>query len=187
MIAQQGKILLYLDNAPSHPTIELSNVKLAFFPPNTTSKLQPLDVRIIQMTKTHYRKHMIRHILSEMEDSASATELAKKIDLFDAITWLHLAWESVPKETITKCFQNCGFTVDTPVINEQEDNIPEQYQEIADAPWNQFVNFDANLATHANEPNSSTSTKSDEEEEEECDQLKECSEQKSKIDPMDLS
>jgi hypothetical protein len=34
MIAQNCKVVLILDNAPSHPNIPLSNVKLIFLPPN---------------------------------------------------------------------------------------------------------------------------------------------------------
>ena len=40
---QDRKILLFVDNCAAHPHISLSNIKLAFLPPNTTSKLQPLD------------------------------------------------------------------------------------------------------------------------------------------------
>lgn len=42
------KIVLFVDNCPAHsPTIakKLQNVKLVFFPPNATSKLQPLGSR----------------------------------------------------------------------------------------------------------------------------------------------
>ena len=41
------KVLLLVDNAPTHVDIELSNVHVHFLPPNTTSHLQPLDVRFI--------------------------------------------------------------------------------------------------------------------------------------------
>jgi len=47
MRKQVRKILLFLDNAPSHPHMELSNVRLCFFPPNTTSVAQPMDQGII--------------------------------------------------------------------------------------------------------------------------------------------
>lgn len=40
MKKQNRRILLFIDNAPCHPTdIQLSNVKLQFFPANTTSLL----------------------------------------------------------------------------------------------------------------------------------------------------
>ena len=51
MASEKRKILLFLHNASSHPTVEYSNEKLQFFPPNTTSMLQPMDQGIIQATK----------------------------------------------------------------------------------------------------------------------------------------
>ena len=48
---KKRKVLVFLDNASSYPTVEYSNVKLQFFPPNTTSMLQPMDQDITQATK----------------------------------------------------------------------------------------------------------------------------------------
>ena len=49
MKAQRRKILLLIDNAPSHIFEEdkLTNVKVAFLPPNMTSHIQPMDAGII--------------------------------------------------------------------------------------------------------------------------------------------
>ena len=42
-------VLLFLDNAPAYPSqLKLKNVKVVFFPPNTTASSQPLDQGIIQ-------------------------------------------------------------------------------------------------------------------------------------------
>ena len=62
MRIQNRNILLLMDNCPSLPDIQLSNVKIAFLPKNTTSKLQPQDGGIIEMAKTQYRKLMMREI-----------------------------------------------------------------------------------------------------------------------------
>lgn len=40
--------LLFLDNAPSHPTFKLTNVRLAFFNANMTFQFQLMDQGIIQ-------------------------------------------------------------------------------------------------------------------------------------------
>ena len=55
-MASEKRKMLFLDNASSHPTIDYSNVKLQFFPPNTTSMLQPMNQWIIQTTKLKLRK-----------------------------------------------------------------------------------------------------------------------------------
>jgi len=38
MQIENRKALILLDNAPCHPKMELSNVKLVFLPPNTTAR-----------------------------------------------------------------------------------------------------------------------------------------------------
>ena len=37
--AQKRNILMFLDNCGAHPKLQLSNIKLVFLPPNTTSRL----------------------------------------------------------------------------------------------------------------------------------------------------
>jgi hypothetical protein len=54
MRSQNRNILLLLDNAPTHSvseTINLSNIKIHFLPPNTTAFLQPCDAGIINSFK----------------------------------------------------------------------------------------------------------------------------------------
>ena len=110
---QQRKVLLFLDNAPSgsHADITLDNVQLKFFPPNTTSKLQPMDQGIIQTVKLKYRKHQLQRILQELEKDKTATgiDVAKKMNVLDAIHWVNAAWKETQPDTITKCFYKAGF------------------------------------------------------------------------------
>ncbi|XP_070551006.1 tigger transposable element-derived protein 6-like [Ptychodera flava] len=68
---QKRKALLFLDNATCHPHINPRNVKLIFFPPNTTSKLQPMDQGIIQALKLKYRKRQLQHIIALMDEDKS--------------------------------------------------------------------------------------------------------------------
>jgi hypothetical protein len=42
MKQQNRNVLLFLDNVTCHPHIELSNMRLVWFPPNTTSVSQPI-------------------------------------------------------------------------------------------------------------------------------------------------
>ncbi len=62
MMAQNRKIILFLDNATCHnllPGTNLSNIKLSFMPPNTTSLIQPLDQGIIRSFKAYYRRELV--------------------------------------------------------------------------------------------------------------------------------
>ncbi|KRX27679.1 Tigger transposable element-derived protein 1 [Trichinella nelsoni] len=54
MRQQHCEILLLVDNAPSHLNVELSNVKLEFFPAKSTSCLQPMDLGVIRQFKCKY-------------------------------------------------------------------------------------------------------------------------------------
>ena len=59
---QGQRVLLLLDNCSSHKldglTLQFTDVH--FLPPNTTSKLQPMDAGIIMSFKRHYRRFHIR-------------------------------------------------------------------------------------------------------------------------------
>ena len=59
MKCQGRKILLFIDNAPSHPDLHFSNVVVRFLPPNTTSFTQPMDQGIIQAMKLKFRKRQV--------------------------------------------------------------------------------------------------------------------------------
>ena len=64
-------ILLIMDNAGCHPETlvdKYSNIKICFLPANTTSKLQPLDLGIIQNFKVHYRQLFLRYVLSKIDE-----------------------------------------------------------------------------------------------------------------------
>ena len=160
MRIQNRNILLLMDNCPSHPDIHLSNIKITFLPKNTTSKLQPLDAGIIQMTKTHYRKLMMREIRLAMEECDTVSDVAKKVTVLDAIVNLSIAWNKVPAESIKKCFHKCGFpNLDvTPEAEVQPEDDTDLFQDILEVPWQEFVNMDENIATESNEPCSEIST-----------------------------
>ena len=57
MKKRKRKIILFVDNAPSHVVSKkLSNVHVKFSPPHLTSELQPLDQGIIEAMKANYRR-----------------------------------------------------------------------------------------------------------------------------------
>lgn len=67
-------ILLLLDNAPGHIFVELENIVVLFLPPNTTSKLQPMDAVIIAAFQQYQRLYIQRAI--DIEE-AGGTDLYK--------------------------------------------------------------------------------------------------------------
>ena len=76
------KVLLLMDNAPCHPQYLASRhpqVNVIFFPPNTTSLLQPLDQEIIANTKLMYSQFMYRKFLAAVTSDALEVQVLQKI------------------------------------------------------------------------------------------------------------
>jgi len=84
MQIENRKALILLDNTPCHQEMELSNVKLVFLPPNTTTRTQPLDSRIIRNFKVKYRKMLLEFLLSH-EDVTTLAYAIKKVNVGDTI------------------------------------------------------------------------------------------------------
>ncbi|KAL4126596.1 hypothetical protein QTP88_010808 [Uroleucon formosanum] len=103
-IGKEGKVLLLLSNAPSHPSTETLNAindkfEVKFFPSNVTSLIQPMDQNVIETLKRLYRKELMRRLLiDDQNDEESFLSFYKKINLKDCCYMLVGAW---------KCVQNC--------------------------------------------------------------------------------
>ena len=67
------KVLLLIDNAPSHiwQDSEYPNFEIVALPPNTTSKLQPLDASIIAALKCQIRKQQLAYALDILDYEAN--------------------------------------------------------------------------------------------------------------------
>ncbi|XP_061165650.1 tigger transposable element-derived protein 6-like [Saccostrea echinata] len=96
-----------MDNASSHAIPKLTNVKIHFLPPTTTSHLQPLDAGIIQAFKAHYRKLQL-HYLVDCFDKNNAP----KVLLSEGIRFIKQTWESVTPDTIRNCWIHSGLVTD---------------------------------------------------------------------------
>ena len=59
-----GKIILLIDNRSAHPSIDnLVSIELIFLPPNTTSKLLPMDQGVIRSLKANYNTISIKKLI----------------------------------------------------------------------------------------------------------------------------
>jgi hypothetical protein len=50
---ENRNFILFLDNATCQPKVTLSNVKIAWFPADATSVIQPMDMGVIYTLKSH--------------------------------------------------------------------------------------------------------------------------------------
>lgn len=151
MLRKNRKILLFLDNASSHPpALKLKSVKLVFLPPNATSLLQPLDQGIIRSFKVHYRKLFLRHIISQAS-SENSNEFAKCVNVLNAIQWITRAVKLVSKSCVKHCFQKSGFetTVLTAFDESNEEKELSALTEIScpNVKVQEYLNIDENVCT----------------------------------------
>ena len=127
MKRQQRHILLILDNAPGHIIPDgLTNVKVHFLPPTTTSHLQPLDAGIICNFKSHFRKQQLNLIVEQIDNTGS-----HKIEVSDAIRFIKHAWDSVTPTTIVHCWQHTGLV---PRDTAQDNDLSPREDEDDDLP-----------------------------------------------------
>ena len=125
MSAQNRKVLLMLDNDPSHPKKDLSNIKCLFLPANTTSVLQPLDQGIIQNVKMHYKRKLLNCALAKIETASSVVEVQKSVNVLDACQWAASAVSPVKSRTVVKCFAKAGVCpLDEEEKEDPDDDVP---------------------------------------------------------------
>ncbi|XP_044763923.1 jerky protein homolog-like [Coccinella septempunctata] len=112
-VGKEGsKVLLIVDNAPTHPTAELlerenGQFKTTFLPPNVTSLLQPMDQSVIETMKRHYRRQLLRKLLIEgAEDEELVFENHSKINLKDSCYMVAEAWSLVTAVTLRQSEEN---------------------------------------------------------------------------------
>jgi len=101
------KVLLLVDNAPSHVWngSETPNIEIVCLPPNTTSKLQPMDAGIISSFKRHYRRRQLSHAL----DLLDAAENPYKVDQLTAMKWAVAAWRDLDQSVLVNCWKHTGI------------------------------------------------------------------------------
>ena len=117
-------ILLLMDNAGCHPPEykeKYSNIQV-ILPPNTTSKVQPLDLGIIQNFKVYYRQLLLCYVLAKIDSCTSASDVIKSdVNILTAIRWIACAWDKLKPETISKCFRKAGLSVVARAGDEDDD------------------------------------------------------------------
>jgi hypothetical protein len=153
-------ILLLVDNCSAHPKLDLSNIRLEFLPPNTTSIIQPLDQGVIRNLKLHYRSELVKLTLNHLESgdilpSASATSVSSKVTILEAIQLVAKSWKDVKPETIANCFRKGGFVLNSTVPSVIDDNEPtqqlqgeDQWAVLSVSGYENYTTIDENLTCY---------------------------------------
>lgn len=120
------KIALVIDNCSAHADVEdLTNIHVVKLPPNTTSIIQPCDQGIIHALKAHCRFELRARIIDEIdaEHEATACQIAKRLNVLDALHMMAGAWVKVSETTIRNCWKKAKFDSSEPVL-EADPTIP---------------------------------------------------------------
>jgi hypothetical protein len=135
---EKRNVLLFLDNfSGQNGEYNLSNIRVQFFPPNTTSILQPLEQGVISVFKTKYRTRLICKMIDQMD---RFEEIDRKIDVLEAVNNTVSAWKSIDNVSIRNCFKKAGFTMTRSEANDviTIDNQPDDNDTIqaeAEEAW----------------------------------------------------
>ena len=88
--------------------------------------LQPIDQRIIQNVKAHYKTKLLGAALEKIESAKSVAEAQKSVNVLDACHWAASAVKAVKATTVVKCFAKCGISPveKTPIEDDDEDDVP---------------------------------------------------------------
>ncbi|GBO31507.1 hypothetical protein AVEN_270265-1 [Araneus ventricosus] len=124
MCKEKRKIVLFIDNCTAHSLIpEMNAVKVAFLPPNTTSKLQPLDQGIIRSCEVFLQEVTRKEETQQCEEwekvskisNLSTTTTFENFTVFDSEVQVCGLWtddEIVP------------HTISSPPSDEEEMDVP---------------------------------------------------------------
>ncbi|CAG8677585.1 14214_t:CDS:1 [Cetraspora pellucida] len=111
------KVILLVDGAKSHSwsNLNLHNTTVHCLPPNTTSRLQPMDASIIMSFKHRYHSYFIKWLLNQYKCGKD-----NKMNVLTAIKYIACAWREILSETVHNCFKHIGIL---PVIQDNEELV----------------------------------------------------------------
>jgi len=153
MKAQKRHIILFVDNFSGHspnkgePEYILNNIKLAYFPDNCTSVIQPMDQGIINGLKIRYRTQIVRKRIDALAYGDNA-----EINVLDAINFVDIAWKASTQSTIQNCYRKAGFKCPQFEVDEEGLDIRPEITDLGPSPeYTEYTNAwnELNQATNS--------------------------------------
>ena len=140
ILGLEEKAVNALDNAPGHTKLSLltsidTKIHCIFFPPNTTSLIQPMDQGVLDTLKRHYKQKLIRRALDEDNEHRSMAEVKKSISIKDAIDWSAQAWREITPYTLRCSWNKILPPIEEPEVINQEANSSTFDEENSIADW----------------------------------------------------
>ena len=74
----------------------------------------------------------MRHIIARISNDRSASDIAKEVDILQAVTWVAATWKEVSETTINNCFANCGIVQQ--LVENDESELDDKFAELFKEP-----------------------------------------------------
>lgn len=121
-----GKVLLLLDSAYCHPSIELLNsidlnFRVMYFQPNVASLIQPMNQGVIKKLKIMYRKQMLRRLLLNEGTQESVVAFFKAMNLKHCCYMIADAWDTLTEENVRNAWKNLWAVAENHKTRENTD------------------------------------------------------------------
>ena len=96
------------------------------------------------------------HVISRITNDLSASDIAKEVDILQAITWVAAAWNEVTEKTIRNCFAKCGILEQTAENDDAEldGEFAELFKELTemdevenDLTADGYIDFEINVSS----------------------------------------
>lgn len=136
----EPKVVLLLDNAPSHPDEAMlvskdKKITAIFLPPNTTALIQPMDQGVLEALKRRYKKSLLRKLLMVDGEGQSMVTFVKTINIKDVIFMVADAWEDIPPTTLCKSWNKILNSVSAPLSVNEKDSSDDSSTESSYSSW----------------------------------------------------
>lgn len=132
---KRKKIVLLMSRLPHHPeNPHVFNINVTYFPPDTSTVLQPLNLGIISVFKSLYRYQQLKYLMARTQASEKIglggmfnqniiSGHSLTLSLLDAVFMVYKAWKHVSPETIVKGVVKAGMSKDVDALN-VSDQVP---------------------------------------------------------------
>ena len=116
---EKKKVALIIHNCPAHPTIDnVKSIELIFLPPNSTSKLQPINQGVKRSLKAYCKALALQRLVVTIDKGKDIPVFS----ILDAMKMLDLAWQKVKTSTIVNCFVKGGISKDQYTSAQSDDD-----------------------------------------------------------------
>ena len=167
------KVLLLMDNCGSHTPDSLNeifytphnNIEVVLLPPNTTSKLQPMDAGYIAFLKKRYKYKLLMKVMECVENWEQQRALAQSLkqglkglehghsaNMLDMLNILASVQAQLTPTIVAKCWASCTPHIYPPPMHQQLLDVITSYQVTVDAQQEKPTQLLLRLSTLSIDP-----------------------------------